>query len=268
MDKPFEISHSLLTVKELTTGYILGGGNKKVLHTNLNLYVSRGEFIALLGPNGVGKSTFIKVIAGLQSPLYGKIMLSDRDLTSMSNREIACEISLVLTNRIDDIYLTSYDIIKTGRYPYGSFMGKLSSEDKQLIANAIEIVGIAELSSRVYNTLSDGERQKVLIARAIAQNTDLIIMDEPTAFIDSPGKIEIMTILDDLVRNLGKSIVITTHDIEMAISNVDTLWLMGYDNEFISGNVDMMINEKFINRFFDRKGVGFNVEKLKFEKTQ
>lgn len=257
---------SILSLIDISTGFQLSGNKSKVLHSSINLDIGKGQLIALLGPNGAGKSTLIKTISGIIPPLNGKIMIGEKELMHMSNREIACEISLLLTDKIDDIYLTAFDIVKTGRYPYGSFMGKLSSDDKEIIDESMHTVGINHLYHRVFSTLSDGEKQKVLIARAIAQNTSLIIMDEPTAFIDSPGKIEIMAILTDLVKKHNKSIVITTHDIEMALQNAATLWMLGYKNEFVSGSTSEMVNGEYVNKFFDRDGVRFNKESLKFEK--
>ena len=183
----------------------------------------------------------------------------------MSNKEIAKVVSLVLTDKIDDRYLTAYDIVGTGRYPYGSFMGKLTNFDKDIIANSFNLVEAQELKKRYYYSLSDGEKQKVLLARAIAQDTPLIFLDEPTAFIDSPGKVIIMNLLNRLVVDHNKSILLTTHDTELAINYASKLWLLGMENFFLQGNPSDLVNKGMINKLFDRQGVVFNQVTKKFE---
>ncbi len=258
-------SISLLEVNNLATGYKLSRSKIIELHQNLKLSIKEGELVALLGPNGAGKSTLIRTLIGMLPSLNGNIYYKGKSLNELSHKDIAKNVALVLTDKIEDMYLTSFDIVGTGRYPYGSFVGKLSEDDHAKIKNALILVGAFELINRYFYSLSDGEKQKVLLARAIAQDTPLIILDEPTAFIDSPGKIEIMRLLTDLVVKHQKSILMTTHDTELALIFASRLILLGKEGLFVDGNPDELVKNGTINRFFDRKGVVFNKANRKFE---
>ncbi len=258
---------SLLKLEKVSTGYQLRSNKTRLLHRGIDAKVSSGEFIALLGPNGIGKSTLIKTITGMIPAIDGSVLVEDRNISNLSNRERAMHISVVLTDKIDDGYITALDIATTGRYPHGSFTGKITEDDRIKIWNALEVVKADHLAQRTFITLSDGEKQKILLARAIAQDTPLIILDEPTAFIDSPGKIEVMSLLHHLVETHNKSIIITTHDTEMALNNAHKLWLLGPDQEFYSGDVSDLISKGVVNKVFDREGVVFNKSSLKFEKN-
>lgn len=260
-----EPDKTLLELAGVDTGYNNSSTGIKVLHSDIRCKVKKGEFIALLGPNGVGKSSLIKTITGMLPSLTGNVIIKGKDIRHMSNREIASEVAVVLTDKISDTYLTAKDVVLTGRYPYGSFLGKITKVDIDKVIEGFEVVGAKSIMNRYFYSLSDGEKQKVLLARALVQDTPLIILDEPTAFIDSPGKIQIMSLLDQLVNNHNKSVIITTHDTDMALKNVSTLWLLGFNKEFYSGSVSSMVEQGIINRVFDRDGVSFNKNSLRFE---
>lgn len=255
----------LLKIENLSTGYSLSRSKKLSLHQDINCDVNKGELIALLGPNGAGKSTLLKTLMGIIPAIDGRVYYNGRSLYQMSKKEIATLVAVVLTDKIDDRFLTAYDIVGTGRYPYGSFTGRLTNNDKEKITSAFNVVGASELTSRVFYSLSDGEKQKVLLARAIAQDTPLIFLDEPTAFIDSPGKVIIMNLLKNLVKTHNKTILLTTHDTELALEYVDRLWLLGKENYFKDGNPDELVELGMINDLFVRKGVVFNKKSKKFE---
>ena len=264
-EKSIDSSNVLLRLEKLTTGYKSSQSNQSQLHSNLNCNIVEGELIAMLGPNGAGKSTLIKTLTGMVPALHGDVRYNGKNLRHMSNKEVAREVALVLTDKIDDRYLTAFDIVGTGRYPYGSFMGRLTKTDKEIINNALMLVDADELQKRFFYSLSDGEKQKVLLARAIAQDTPLIFLDEPTAFIDSPGKVVIMNILSNLVLKHKKSILLTTHDTELALNYATKLWLLGKGSFFTQGNPDELVKSGMINKLFDRKGVVFNAATRKFE---
>lgn len=259
--------NSILKVEGLSTGYGLSRGKKLYLHRNLNCNVGKGELIALLGPNGAGKSTLLKALTGIVPALDGNVHYNGKDIDRMSKKEIARVVAIVLTDKIDDRYLTAHDIVGTGRYPYGSFTGRLTKVDKDKIDNAFNVVGADELTNRYFFSLSDGEKQKVMLARAIAQDTPLIFLDEPTAFIDSPGKVIVMNLLKGLVANHDKTILLTTHDTELALSYASKLWLLGKENYFKEGVPDELVETGMINRLFDRKEVRFNKKSKRFEMT-
>lgn len=260
-------NNTLLKLDNLTTGYSLSRSKKIALHQSIDCEVGKGELIALLGPNGAGKSTLLKTLLGIIPALDGNIYCRGKNLNQISKKEIATLVAVVLTDKIEDRYLTSYDIVGTGRYPYGSFTGKLTDIDKEKISNAFNLVGANELTSRVFYSLSDGEKQKVLLARAIAQDTPLIFLDEPTAFIDSPGKVIIMNLLSELVLVHNKTILLTTHDTELALEYASKLWLLGKENYFKEGSPDVLVKSGLINKLFTRKGVVFNVKSRRFEKV-
>ncbi len=268
MDKKKTAVHTteLLKIHNLSTGYKLSRSKIITLHNSLTLNVLQGELIAMIGPNGAGKSTIINTLIGMLPALGGDVLYNNKSISVMAKKEIARLISVVLTDKIDDKYLTAYDIVGTGRYPHGSFTGKLTVEDKKIISNSFNVVGASKLSNRTFYSLSDGEKQKILLARAIAQDTPLIILDEPTAFIDSPGKILIMSLLKELVLKYNKTIILTTHDTELAMEYADKLWLVGKNGYFTDGEPQKLINSGLINNLFKQDGVIFNKEKRRFEK--
>ena len=255
----------LLKIDNLTTGYRLSRSKIITLHSNINCDIKAGELIALLGPNGAGKSTLIKTLLRITTSLEGNIYYNGNNIMQLSRKEIATSVAIVLTDKISDRYLTANDIVATGRYPYGSLSGKLTSIDKAKITDAFKLVDAEELTNRFFYTLSDGEKQKILLARAIAQDTQLIFLDEPTAFIDSPGKVIIMKLLHDLVKKHNKTILLTTHDTELALESSDKLWLLGKNNYFNEGKPEELVNSGAIANLFTRKGVMFNSTKRKFE---
>jgi iron complex transport system ATP-binding protein len=253
----------LLTIQNLSTGYRLKKGKTKVLHKNLSAEVYEGEFIAILGPNGAGKSTLLKTLSGFIPALNGEIKYGNDLLENIPVKELATKVSVVLTDKIDDIYLTVEDVISAARYPYGSFWKKPSEKDKKIISEAMELTGTKKFTKRKLHTLSDGERQRVMIARALAQDTPLVFLDEPTAFIDSPGRVELMHLLKTIPKK-GKSFLMTIHDVELALHFADTLWLLGNNERFEKGNPKELIGKGSINRLFDRGTVKFNPKNNSF----
>ncbi len=261
------LNDRLLQVENLITGYKLSRSKILSLHNDINTSIGKGELIALLGPNGAGKSTLLKSLTAIIPVLDGNIYYNGKNLSNLSRKEVARLVAVVLTDKIDDKYLTAYDIVGTGRYPYGSFTGKLTSSDKLIIEKSFKDVGASELKNRYFHSLSDGEKQKVLLARAIAQDTPIILLDEPTAYIDSPGKVIIMNLLNDLVLKQNKTILLTTHDTELALNYATRLWLLGKENYFEDGVPVEMIKSGLINNLFDREGVVFNKRNRRFEKV-
>ncbi len=256
---------NILMFKNLSTGYNLSGSKKLYLHKGLNCTVGRGELITLIGPNGAGKSTLLKTLTGMIQALSGDVYYNESNLANISKKEIAKKVAVVLTDKIEDRYLNVFDIVGTGRYPYGSFLGNLTKADKDIIVSALKTVGAYDLVTRYFYSLSDGEKQKVLLARAIAQDTPLILLDEPTAFIDSPGKVIIMNLLNELVVNHHKTILLTTHDTELALRYATKLWLLGKENYFEEGMPEVMAESGQINQLLDREGVMFNRVTKRFE---
>lgn len=258
----------LLNIENLSTGYALRNKAKLGLHQGLNLKLEAGELICILGPNGAGKSTLLRTLLGFQKSLNGEVYYSGIALKDMSVKALAKHVSVVLTDRIDDSFLTAEEIIVSGRFPYASFSGRLKAEDREMIEQAIQQVGVTAFRSQLFSTLSDGEKQKTMIARAIAQDTPLIFLDEPAAFIDSPNKVVVMEMLRKLAHVHNKGILLTTHDMEPALRFADKLWLLGNKGEFEEGVPQALVQGGSINRFFDNDEVAFNPTALRFEKTK
>ncbi len=188
--------------------------------------INSGELTCLLGRNGAGKSTLLRTLAGFQPRLAGSISIEGRELDDYSDRELAQRLGVVLTERPDVQQMTAWELVAMGRSPYTGFWGRLNSDDERVVDEAIALVGIEALAERQVTTLSDGERQKVMIAKALAQQTSIIFLDEPTAFLDYPSKVETLLLLRRISREAGKTIFLSTHDLELALQVADRLWLM------------------------------------------
>ncbi len=248
----------VLQTNELTIGYSGELGTEKYLHQNINLQIARGEFICLLGPNGAGKTTLIKTLAGLIKPICGTIKLNHLPIQSLSIQRIAKLISIVFTERLNLTDMTVYDLVALGRSPHTGFFGRLSTLDHEKVAQAINDCGITHLKNRSLNQLSDGEQQKGFIAKALSQDTPIIILDEPTAFLDISSRIELMRLLKKLSIEKNKAILLSTHDLDLALRSADRLWLLAREQTLITGiPEDLILSNKFKN-FFDKDGILFD----------
>lgn len=215
-----------ITTNRLTVGY---RGHRVV--EDISLSLPCGRLVCLLGPNGAGKSTLLRTLCGFQPPIEGTVTVSGSDLTAMSAAEVARLVSVVLTDRPPTPSLTAAEMVGMGRAPYTGFWGRLSDDDRRLVSEAMQTVGIAPLATRRMGQLSDGERQKVMIAKALAQHTPVIVLDEPTAFLDYPSKVAVMKTLARLAHDEGKTILMSTHDLELAAQLGDEL--MEIENKHI-----------------------------------
>ena len=215
-----------ITTNRLTVGY---RGHRVV--EDISLSLPCGRLVCLLGPNGAGKSTLLRTLCGFQPPIAGTVTISGSDITTMSAAEVARLVSVVLTDRPLTSSLTAAEMVGMGRAPYTGFWGRLSDEDRRLVSEAMQTVGIAPLATRRMGQLSDGELQKVMIAKALAQHTPVIVLDEPTAFLDYPSKVAVMKTLARLAHDEGKTILMSTHDLELAAQLGDEL--MEIENKHI-----------------------------------
>ncbi len=263
--RKIEIVIGKVEIRNLNTGFRLKHGKQRVLHRELHLEMKRGEVVCILGPNGAGKSTLLRTLLGFEKALHGEIFYMGKPLNKLSVKELSRIVSVVLTEKIDDFYLTAFEITLTGRYPYGSLTGKPSEEDIVMVNNAFQKVGIRHLSGKVFYKLSDGEQQKVMIARAIVQDTPFIFLDEPVAYVDAPGKIAIMHLLVDLAKEMNKGVLMATHDLESALNYADSLWLLGNNGKWKTGKPTRLVEGGFINEYFDQEEVTFNKKTHLFE---
>lgn len=241
----------------LSIGYKTKGDTKCVA-SELNGEIRRGELTCLLGKNGVGKSTLLRTLSAFQPALSGDILLMDQFLAACSDKELSQMIGVVLTEKPHVRNMTVAELVGLGRSPYTGFWGMLSDEDHQIIRESMRLTGIEPLESRMIQTLSDGERQKVMIAKALAQQTPLIFLDEPTAFLDYPSKIATMQLLRRLAHEQGKLIVLSTHDLEIAFQIADRLWLL-QQSGLQTGTLDELSESGVISAFLDSNELHYDV---------
>ena len=214
-----------LVLKNLVIGYNTRAGLRRVT-APLSVKLPEGRLICLVGRNGVGKSTLLRSLSGLQPPLSGDVLLGGSSIASYSHKALARLVSVVTTRDVPVPSMTSWEVVALGRSPYTQFWGQLSSADKEIVDRSIDITGISPLASRRVGSLSDGERQKVMIAKAIAQETPVILLDEPTAFLDYPSKVSTLSLLSRLAREMGRTILVSTHDVEHALRLSDEVLLL------------------------------------------
>ena len=255
-----------ILLKDLAIGYATKHGVKTVA-SGISHAVRTGELTCLLGPNGVGKSTLLRTLSGFQPPLAGSIAIQSSPTLYLTPRKkmdpqaSARLISVVLTEKPDVKNMTVYELVGLGRSPYTGFWGRLTAEDYAIVDESIRMVGIEPLATRLVDTLSDGERQKVMIAKALAQQTRIILLDEPTAFLDFPSKVEVMQLLRRLARQMQKTVLMSTHDLELALQVADTVWLMERAGLSI-GTPRQLADDGTLARFVERGGIAFDRQSL------
>lgn len=261
IDEHFAISEdkTRIQLKNLTIGY-RNRKSVKIVAENINAQIDEGELTCLLGANGIGKSTLLRTLSAFQPKLYGEIIINNNAIDTYSEKELAMLVSVVLTEKPDIKNMTVRSLIALGRSPYTGFWGRLTPRDNAAIDEAIDLVKIESLTQRLIHTLSDGERQKTMIAKALAQNTPIIFLDEPTAFLDFPSKVEMMQLLQRLSRETNKTIFLSTHDLELALQIADKIWLMDDQATIHVGTPEDLSLNGSLSSFFARKGVVFDKE--------
>lgn len=249
--------HETIRVADLSTGYTSRRGST-VITRSINASLNGGELTCLLGPNGAGKSTLLKTLTAFIPPVQGEVFIKGKPLTRYTEADLAKEIGVVLTDRLTVSDMSATELVAMGRSPYTGFWGSMSADDRKIVDEAINLVGIAHLSSRMVNTLSDGERQKVMIAKAIAQQTPVIFLDEPTAFLDYPSKVEIMQLLHSIARSQAKTIFLSTHDLDLALQIADKIWLIDKALGVTTGTPEDLALSGDMSRYFHRSGIEFD----------
>ena len=248
----------ILHTENLSIGFNRNRKSEIILHKGINISLNKGEFVCLLGPNGAGKSTLIRTFVGFHKALSGKVILNNKEIGNYSEKELAKQISVVLTEKTDTTNITVNELVAMGRYPYTGFFGKLTTDDLRIVDESLEQVGIAEMQHKLCGELSDGEAQKTIIAKALAQKTPIIILDEPTAFLDLPSRIEIMQLLKTLAHNTGKTILLSTHELDLALQHADRLFLLAQGKEIKYGTPEDLVLNRDFNSFFEKDGIEFD----------
>lgn len=251
----------MIHISDLTIGYRRHGGNR-VVASDISADIEGGRLTCLIGANGAGKSTLLKTLAAFLPKLGGSIYIKGKELAEYSHRELSCTVGVVLTARPEGVNMTVRDVVTLGRTPYMGFWGIASDDDKRIVEDSMGQVGIATLAARNVSTLSDGERQKMMIAKALAQQTPVIFLDEPTAYLDYPSKVETMLLLMRLSHEAGKTIFMSTHDLELALQTADTLWLMAGDGRISIGTPRQLAESGALSAFVERSGITFDKDSL------
>lgn len=272
----------MIELKELTIGYAQKN-NTKVVASGINATLHSGRLTCLIGANGIGKSTLLRTLSAFQPPLSGEIFIDNESpipLSTLTDKQLSRLIGVVLTEKPDVQNMTVFELVGLGRSPYTGFWGRLNEDDKEVVKESLRLVGIESLQDRLIQTLSDGERQKTMIAKALAQQTPVIYLDEPTAFLDYPSKVEMLTLLRHLARETGKTIFLSTHDMELALQIADELWLMTAESPsnnglcqsqkettLIIGTPRELAANGSLSHFIDRPGLHFDPQTLAIRVT-
>jgi iron complex transport system ATP-binding protein len=258
-----ENNNAIFTTRDLAVGY-RNGKNEVTLLKDLNLSLAKGKLVALLGQNGAGKSTLLRALTCDEKPLSGTIQVNGRNLAEMSQKERSRIIGLVSTDRIQAGALTVTELVGLGRQPHTGFLGRLDDEDHEIVRQAMEDSGIISKAGEYIASLSDGERQKAMIARALAQQTPIIILDEPTAFLDVASRIETMRLLQTLAHERGKAVLLSSHDISQSLMLADELWLITTDRQVVTGTTPELVASGAMNRLFTNRSIHFNKQILDY----
>ncbi len=243
-----------------TTNLSIGYASKKsikIIASNLNITLEDGNLVCLLGENGIGKSTLLRTLTKVQPAISGAIFINQINLNEISNLNLSKQLSVVLTEKLPESSLTVFELVSLGRHPYTNWVGQLNAKDIEIIEMALEETNTKHLAQAKYYQLSDGQLQKVLIARALAQNTAIIVLDEPTAHLDIHHTIETFTLLKKLAKEFGKTIIISTHEINLALQLADELWLMT-PQKFVTGKTNQLIEDNQLNTLFNSDLIYFN----------
>ena len=253
---------TILSVSNLSIGYTTKKENI-VIAKNLNLNLETGKLIALIGENGIGKSTLLRTLSGIQKPLNGSVYLNDRNIKEFSQVDLAQNLSLVLTEKLPPSNLTVFELIALGRQPYTNWIGKLTNDDLEKVNEAIALIQIEHLSNKKYYEISDGQFQNVLVARALAQDTPLIILDEPSTHLDLFHKVSLFKLLKKLATESNKCILFSTHDIDLAIQLSDDMIVMTED-EVVQDQPCNLISKGIFDKLFKDENIKFDSEKGRF----
>jgi iron complex transport system ATP-binding protein len=252
------MTQPVIQTSGLSIGYAAKGRRRKVVHEGLSLALFPGEVTCLLGLNGAGKSTLLRTLCGFQPPLAGEILLAGKPLHTYSQAGLSLTAGVVLTEKTNAGGITVYELVSLGRHPHTGFFGRLRKRDREVVDQSLEAVGIAHKAHSYVAELSDGERQKTMIAKTLAQECPLILLDEPTAFLDVGGRIETMMLLQKLAKEQQKTILLSTHDIDQAIRMGDCLWLLEKGRPMVCGTPEDLILNGDFERFFSKGSLVFD----------
>lgn len=252
----------MLRLNDLSVGY---GAPRGTVLDSLRVEVAPGSFVCVLGRNGAGKSTLLRTLSGLQTALGGRALLEDEDISAMRPQTRARRIAVVLTERPASPGLTVDDVVSLGRQPFTGWQGRLTLDDRARVNTALEMAGAQSFATRLFDDLSDGERQRVMIARAVAQSPQLMVLDEITAFLDLPGRVEVMALLRTHARKTGAIVLLSSHDLDLSLQLADSVWLLDGRGGLAVGTPETLIADGHVGRAFDTNAVRFSPTLGRFE---
>lgn len=249
---------SILSATNLTVGYSKGNNITPVI-SGMNISLEKGTLVALIGANGAGKSTLLRTIVGSQSAFGGDVILNGKPIADISRRELSLLLAIVNTERTYTGGLTVRELVSLGRQPHTGFLGILGRNDKRIVESAMKDAGILHKADCFTAELSDGERQKAMIAKALAQQTPIIILDEPTAFLDVASRMETMMLLHRLAHEQNKAILLSSHDLSQSIMLADELWVLAHDKTMMSGNTEDLVLSGAMDKVFSSSLIDFDL---------
>ena len=227
------------------------GYNGNPVIQDINFAIDKGHIPALIGPNGAGKSTILKTASGLIKPVKGEVCIRDKAIGSYSPKELYGIISVMMTDRVKTKYMTCFDVVRVGRYQYTGIFGGLSEDDRSVIKESMELIGVWDLKDKDYNTLSDGQKQRVLLARSIVSQPGILILDEPASFLDIGRKIEFFDVLHDLVHKKDIAVLISMHEVELIRKIADKVICISADGKVRGiGAPDELITPEYMEELF------------------
>ena len=236
--------------QNLSVGY-----NRKPILENISLGVYKGQILTLIGPNGSGKSTILKNLIREMNPLGGVVVLEGKDINNYSSKDFAKQMSVVLTEKVKTELLTCRDVVAMGRYPYTNYFGKLTPEDERIVDESLESVAALDIAEKDFSQISDGQRQRIMLARAICQKPQIIVLDEPTSFLDIRHKIELLDILQNMAVKENVTVVLSLHEIELANRISDWVMCVRADGKILYGTPDEIFKDEIIRELYDIKNV-------------
>ena len=254
----------ILSTRNLEIGFLKPPGKPNIsLMNGISVKARKGELVAMIGQNGIGKSTLLRTLVQLHPALSGNVILNNKNIEKYTRHELARQLGFVSTEIINAGNLSVYDLVALGRFPYTNWLGNINNEDRFMIDHSIELVDLAHKRDKMLTEISDGERQRAMIARTLSQDTDLLILDEPTAFLDLPNRYEVLKLLRDL-SSKGKTIIFSTHDLNLVIDQVDKIWMMTEGGMVEGAPEDLILSNSF-NSVFPGSSLIFNMESGRFD---
>lgn len=254
----------MLKIQNLSIGYNM----RSPIIENINFNIGKGELVTILGRNGTGKTTLLKTITGFLKPINGHVLIQDEDITTLKTTALALKLSIVNTERIRMNYFSVQDFLALGRFPYTNIIGQLKEEDEKVINDVVSWLQIESLCSKYLNQLSDGELQKVLIARALVQDTPIILLDEPTTHLDLVNRFQIFKLLQRLCHSMNKTIILSTHEVELALDLADNIILIDENRQLKAASKQTFLEKNWIGNAFKQEGVVFDNETRRFKYSE